>query len=69
MKEIVIKVEGMVCSGCENRIQNALKTVEGVEDAIANHTNGIVTVTLKNEIPENIIKEKLSDIGFKVRED
>lgn len=28
MKETIIKVEGMVCNGCENRVQNALKTIE-----------------------------------------
>ena len=45
MKETIIKVEGMICYGCENRVQNALKTIEGVEKVIANHTNGTVTVT------------------------
>jgi len=69
MKETIIKVEGMVCNGCENRVQNALKTIEGVEIVVANHTNGTVTVTSKNEVAENIIKEKIEDIGFKVKED
>jgi len=69
MKEIIIKVEGMVCNGCENRVQNALKTIEGVENVVANHTNGTVTVTLKNEVAENVIKEKIEDIGFTVKED
>ena len=66
MKETIIKVEGMVCNGCENRIQNVLKTIEGVENVIANHINGTVTVTHKEEVSENIIKEKIEDIGFKV---
>ena len=68
MKEIIIKVQGMVCNGCENRVQNALKTIEGVEKVVANHTNGTVTVNLKNEIDENILKEKIQDIGFEVEE-
>lgn len=69
MKETIIKVEGMVCSGCENRIKNALQTIEGVEKVIANHIDGIVTITSKNEVKENIMKEKIEDIGFKVKED
>lgn len=69
MKETIIKVDGMVCNGCENRVQNALKTIEGVENVVANHINGTVTVTVKNEIAENVIKEKIEDIGFKVKED
>lgn len=69
MKETIIKVEGMVCSGCENRVQNALKTIEGVENVVANHTKGTVIITSKNEVEENVMKEKIEDIGFKVKED
>lgn len=69
MKETIIKVEGMVCNGCENRVQNALKTLEGVEKVVANHTNGTVTITSKNEVEENVMKEKIEDLGFKVKED
>ncbi|MBQ2938094.1 MAG: heavy-metal-associated domain-containing protein [Clostridia bacterium] len=69
MKEIIIKVEGMVCNGCENRVQNALKTIKGVENVVANHTNGTVTVVSSNEVEENTLKEKIEDIGFEVKED
>lgn len=68
MKETIIKVEGMVCNGCENRVQNALKTIEGVENVVANHTIGMITITSKNEVAENVMKEKIEDIGFKVKE-
>ena len=69
MKETIIKVEGMVCNGCENRVQNALKTIEGIENVVANYTEGTVTITSKNELSENVMKEKIEDIGFKVKED
>ena len=69
MKEIIIKVEGMVCNGCENRVQNALKNIDGVENVIADHTNGTVTVTSKDEVSEIALKEKINDIGFEVKED
>ena len=69
MKEIIIKVDGMVCNGCENRVQNALKNIDGIENVIADHTTGTVTVTSKNEVEESVIKEKIEDIGFEVKED
>ncbi len=69
MKKTIIKVEGMVCNGCENRVQNALKTIEGVENVVANHTNGTVIITSKDEVSESIMKEKIEDIGFEVKED
>ena len=69
MKETIIKVEGMICNGCENRVQNALKDIKGVEKVIANHTEGTVTVTSSNEVERNILEEKIEDIGFEVKED
>lgn len=69
MKELILKVEGMMCTGCENRIKNALKTIDGVENVEADHTSGNVIVRLNNELQENVIKEKIEDIGFSVKED
>jgi len=69
MKETMIKVEGMVCGGCENRVQNALKSIEGVENVVADHTNGTVTVTAKEEVSISIMKETIEDLGFEVKED
>lgn len=65
MKEIVLKVKGMACGGCENRIQNAIKNMEGIEEIVANHKEGRVTITAK-EIDINVIKEKIEDLGFNV---
>ena len=68
MKELVIKVEGMVCGGCENRVQNALKLVDGVEDVVANHNDGTVKVTLSKDVDKSILSEKIEDLGFEVKE-
>ena len=68
MEEIILKVEGMVCNGCENRVQNALKTIEGVENVVADHTAGTVKVSVKEDVDENVLKEKIEDIGFEVKE-
>ena len=66
MKETIIKVNGMVCNGCENRVQNALQTIEGIEKVVADHTKGIVTITSKEEVEKSIMEEKIEDIGFEV---
>ena len=67
MKEIILKVEGMSCGGCENRVQNAVKTIEGVEEVVANHVNCTVTVKANN-VDEAVIKEKIEDLGYSVVE-
>lgn len=66
MKETIIKIEGMVCGGCENRVINALKTIKGVKEVMADHKTGIVKVTVNEEVSETTMKEKIEDIGFEV---
>lgn len=69
MKEIILNVEGMHCGGCETRIQNAVKNIEGVENVIANHNDGTVKITLNKENEKSVIVEVIEDIGFEVKED
>ncbi len=66
MKETIIKVKGMVCGGCENRVQNALSTIDGIEKVVADHEKGIVTVTSKEEVTKESMIDKIIDIGFEV---
>lgn len=66
MKEIILNVEGMMCEGCENRIQNAVKNMEGVELVVANHQENNVKLSLNENADINKIKEKIEDIGFSV---
>lgn len=66
MEEIVLKVNGMMCGGCENRVKNAVKNIDGVESVIADHNTGKVVVTTNKEISENIIIETLEDIGYEI---
>lgn len=66
MKEITIKVEGMMCEGCENRIKNSIKNIEKVDSVEASHKDGIVKITAQEGVDEKAIRERIEDIGFKV---
>ncbi len=66
MKELEIKVKGMVCGGCENRVKNALKEIEGVENVEANHETGIVKVTADEKVTNKILEESIEDIGYEI---
>ena len=68
MEETIIKVEGMMCEGCENRIQNSLKNIEGIKEVKANHKQGIVTIVGEN-VDIDKVKERIEDIGFVVKEE
>ena len=66
MKETNLIVNGMMCGGCENRVKNAIKNIEGVENVTADHNTGKVIIVSNNEVSEEIIKETLEDIGYEV---
>ena len=63
---IEIKVEGMQCSGCENRIQNVLKKVEGVTEVKANYKSGIVSIKTNKDIEKDILYKKIEDLGYQI---
>ncbi len=69
MKELKLKINGMVCGGCENRVKSALALIEGVEKVEADHNTGIVTVISKNDIDISKIKETIIDIGYEIVEE
>ena len=66
MKEIIVNVKGMVCGGCENRIKNAIGTVEGVKEVEASYETGIVKVLGSENVKRKDIEDTIENIGFKV---
>lgn len=69
MKELKLKINGMVCGGCENRVKSALSSIDGVESVDANHNTGIVTINSKEGLDIEKIKEKIIDIGYEIVEE
>lgn len=70
MKEIEVKVKGLMCTGCENRVKTALSTLVNVEKVEADHKTGIVKVETVENIDVNEICEIIEDLGFEcVKED
>ena len=67
MNEIILNVEGMMCGGCEKRIENALGDVKAIKNVKANHEDGIVKIESKKEIDMDVVKEKIENLGFKVK--
>lgn len=66
MEDIILNVKGMMCEGCENRIKNALKTIDGVKKVEADHVSGIVKISTKNIIDQGLLKQKIEDIGYEI---
>ena len=70
--KIEIRISGMSCTGCENRVENVLKNVENVESVNANYNTGIVEIETNNikdlDLDIDMIKETLEDLGYDILE-
>lgn len=66
MKEIELKVDGMTCQGCERRIKNVLKDIDGVEDVKASHKDKNVKIFLSKEVSADDLKNAIEDLDFEV---
>ena len=68
--KIEIRISGMSCTGCENRVENVLKNVENVESVNAKYNTGIVEIGINNikDLDIDMIKETLEDLGYDILE-
>lgn len=66
MKEIILKIEGMHCTGCSNRLEKVLNNTDGIEKVVVSFEDKKATITF-DESKTNIekIKEAIEDSGFK----
>ncbi len=70
MAETMLQVEGMTCTGCEQRIGTALHRVDGVGEVTADHATGQVAVRFDPRVtgPE-AVRARITLAGFAVRDD
>ena len=68
--KIEIRISGMSCTGCENRVENILKNIENIESVNANYNTGIVEIEANNikDLDIDMIKETLEDLGYDILE-
>ena len=68
--KIKIRISGMSCTGCENRVENILKNIKNVESVNANYNTGIVEIETNNikDLDIDMIKETLEDLGYDILE-
>ena len=66
MKEIKLKIEGMHCAGCSNRLEKMLNNVDGVESAKVSLEEKSADIKYnEGEVELNTILQEIEDAGFK----
>ena len=69
MKSKTLKISGMTCVSCENRIERKLQSTEGIFDAKVSYTSRIADVTYdENVINVNKIISAIEQLDYKVIE-
>lgn len=66
-KEMVLPVEGMTCTGCENNVQFALSSLPGVRRVKADHKAKTVEVEFDpSATNEDEVRRAIEEIGYTV---
>ncbi len=69
METVVLQVQGMSCSGCEQRIGKVLGRVDGVRGVVADHECGRVEIRIGPELADrSVLAERIEAAGYEVVE-
>ncbi|MFH5824771.1 heavy-metal-associated domain-containing protein [Georgenia sp. AZ-5] len=64
---VTLQVQGMDCAGCEQRLGVALRRLEGVYEATADHRTGQVQVRVDPEFTDRAaLVERIVTAGYEV---
>ncbi len=64
--EYELKINGMKCMGCVNRINNVLSSIKGIESFNISLETKTVTVIVKKEKVLDEVIAKIESLGFEV---
>ncbi|MHB9093615.1 MAG: cation transporter [Eubacteriales bacterium] len=68
MANVVMNVEGMSCNHCKMSVEKALKTLNGVKDAVVNLAGKTVSIDYDPAVVNgNNLKKTISDAGYEVK--
>ena len=59
-----ITVKGMMCAHCEAHVKEALEKIAGVDEAVANHDENLVTLKTSVDVAESDIKAAVEAAGY-----
>lgn len=63
MNQYTLRVDGMSCTGCEERVVNAVKQIEDVHRVEADHESGTVDITAPAET-EKTVRQAIHNAGY-----
>ncbi|MBR2675309.1 MAG: heavy metal translocating P-type ATPase [Solobacterium sp.] len=65
-EEKILPVKGMMCGHCEATVEKALKNLDSVTEAKADHTKKEVKIILSHPLEEAVLIKAIEDAGYEV---
>lgn len=66
MRQVKLKVDGIMCQGCVNRIDNSLKTIKGINNYSISLEDKIVALEINDDSVLAKVIATITDLGFEV---
>lgn len=68
MQKLMLNVEGMSCSHCENRVKNAVDALGGVSSVVVSLSEKTVSVEIDpSAVTEKQVKAAIEEQGYEVK--
>jgi len=64
-ENVTMKISGMMCMHCENRVKKVLSAMDGVEVAKVSHEEGLAELNV-NGVADADLSAAVNNLGFKV---
>ena len=64
MKKYVLKIEGMKCEGCKNRLENYLNNQDGIIKAVVSLEKKEAYIECEENISTDDLKQFVSEVEF-----
>ncbi len=66
MRKIVLKINGMSCSRCEQRVKDTLEDLREVDEVKVDLRDKKAEVMLNRDIDDRKLKEIIEDLGYEL---
>ncbi|MFB6119393.1 heavy-metal-associated domain-containing protein [Halosegnis sp.] len=66
MQRTTISVSGMACDGCEQNVETAVETLDGVNRVEADHTADTVEVVRADDVADDDLHAAIERAGYDV---
>lgn len=61
----IIKVEGMSCNHCADKVTKALESLDDIKKVKVNLKNNIVTILSDKELNPKVVEDTINSLGYK----